>query len=83
MKKNSQRFSNKFTPMNQIFLALLAAAALCSCGGPNYTLSGKAGLAPGDTLRLRSPYENDSVLATTVVRRDSSFRIRGHVARTR
>ena len=66
--------------MNQIFLALLAAAALCSCGGPNYTLSGKAGLAPGDTLRLRSPYENDSVLATTVVRRDSSFRIRGHVA---
>lgn len=40
----------------------------------------KPDLAPGDTLRLRSPYENDSVLATTVVRRDSSFRIRGHVA---
>lgn len=66
--------------MKKLLIASFAAAALCSCGGPNYTLSGKAGLAPGDTLRLRSPYENDSVLATTVVRRDSSFRIRGHVA---
>ena len=45
-----------------------------------YKRQGRAGLAPGDTLRLCSPYENDSVLATTVIRRDSSFRIRGHVS---
>mgnify|MGYP000833843699 CR=1 FL=1 len=64
--------------MNRIFPTILAAAALSGCGGPNYTLSGKAGLAPGDTLRLCSPYENDSVLAVTVVRSDSTFRIRGY-----
>ena len=66
--------------MNRICPTILAAVALSGCGGPNYTLSGRAGLAPGDTLRLCSPYENDSVLATTVIRRDSSFRIRGHVS---
>ena len=66
--------------MNRICPTILAAVALSGCGGPNYTLSGRADLAPGDTLRLCSPYENDSVLATTVIRRDSSFRIRGHVS---
>ena len=66
--------------MNRICPTILAAVALSGCGGPNYTLSGRAGLAPGDTLRLCSPYENDSVLATTVIRRDSSFRIRGHLS---
>lgn len=79
-KKNSQKYSNKDFPMNRIFPTILAAATLSGCGGPNYTLSGKAGLAPGDTLRLCSPYENDSVLAVTVVRSDSTFRIRGYVA---
>ena len=66
--------------MNRICPTILAAVALSGCGGPNYTLSGRAGLAPGDTLRLCSPYENDSVLATTVIRRDSSFRIRGRIS---
>ena len=66
--------------MNRICPTILAAVALSGCGGPNYTLSGRAGLAPGDTLRLCSPYENDSVLAVTVVRSDSTFRIRGYVA---
>ena len=66
--------------MNRICPTILAAVALSGCGGPNYPLSGRADLAPGDTLRLCSPYENDSVLATTVIRRDSSFRIRGHVS---
>ena len=66
--------------MNRICPTILAAVALSGCGGPHYTISGRADLAPGDTLRLCSPYENDSVLATTVIRRDSSFRIRGHVS---
>ena len=66
--------------MNRIILTTLAAATLYSCGGPNYTLSGKTDLAPGDTLRLYSLYENDSVLAVTVVHSDSTFRIRGYVA---
>jgi len=57
----------------------LLAALLCGCGGPNYTLSGQTDFAPGDTLLLRSPYQNDSLLAVTVVRPDGSFRIRGYV----
>ena len=57
----------------------LLAALLCSCGGPNYSLSGRTDFAPGDTLRLRSPYQDDSLLAVTVVRPDGSFRIRGYV----
>lgn len=65
--------------MKKSLTIAFAAALLCSCGGPNYTLSGKTDLAPGDTLRLCSPYENDSVLAATVIRHDSTFRIRGHV----
>lgn len=58
---------------------LFAAAALCACQGPNYSISGR--YTPGDTLRLQSPYQNDSVLAVTVVRADSTFRIRGRIAR--
>lgn len=65
--------------MKKLLTLWLVTAALCGCGGPNFTLSGKTDLAPGDTLRLRSPYQNDSVLAVTVIRRDSTFRIRGHV----
>lgn len=57
---------------------LFAAAALCACQGPNYSISGR--FTPGDTLRLQSPYQNDSVLAVTVVRADSTFRIRGRIA---
>ena len=53
--------------MNRICPTILAAVALSGCGGPNYTLSGRAGLAPGDTLRLCSPYENDSVLALSLI----------------
>lgn len=56
---------------------LLAVAALCGCQGPTYSISGR--FAPGDTLRLQSPYQNDSVLALTVVRADSTFRIRGRI----
>lgn len=66
--------------MKQISALFLLAALLCSCGGPNYTLSGKTDFTPGDTLRLRSPYQDDSLLAVTVVRPDGSFRIRGYAA---
>ncbi len=66
-------------------LALLAASALCAlltgCGDTfRYTLAGAPGLAPGDTLRLCSTFEDGRLIATAVIGPDSTFRIEGRLA---
>lgn len=64
--------------MKKTAVLFAAVTLLCGCQGPNYSIAGK--FTPGDTLRLQSLYQNDSVLAVTVVRADSTFRIRGRIA---
>lgn len=65
--------------------APLAASALCAlltgCGDTfRYTLAGAPGLAPGDTLRLCSTFEEGRLIAAAVIGPDSTFRIEGRLA---
>ena len=38
--------------MKKILLTASTAALLCGCGGPNYSITGNAGLEPGDSVFL-------------------------------
>lgn len=59
------------------FLYVLAASALLSgCCGPNYTVTGRYGLLPGDSIFLYDYMDN--VLAEGIVAADTTFTLRGY-----
>lgn len=58
--------------------SLFAAALLCSCGGANYTLTGRYELPPGDSVDLLGA--GGSVIASGVVGADTTVTLKGSVA---
>ncbi|MCD8274849.1 MAG: AhpC/TSA family protein [Alistipes sp.] len=64
--------------MKKILLTASTAALLCGCGGPNYSITGNAGLEPGDSVFLIGSGRTE--LAAGVVSADSTIRLRGRVA---
>lgn len=64
--------------MKKILFILLAAAFMSSCGGSNYTVSGKLEVTPGDSLYLLSADRDRAVLGSAVLAKDSTFRIKGY-----
>lgn len=63
--------------MKKLIFATLAAA-LCSCGGSNFTIMGQIGLAPGDSVFLFG--SDQSTLAAGVIGPDSTFTLQGHIS---
>lgn len=57
---------------------LFAAVLLCSCGGANYTISGRYELPPGDSVDLLGA--GGTVIASGVVRADTTVLLKGSVA---
>ena len=56
---------------------LLTAALLCSCGGANYTITGRYELPPGDSVYLLA--SDNTVLAAGVVNADTTVSLQGTV----
>ena len=53
------------------------AALLCSCGGANYTITGRYELPPGDSVYLLA--SDNTVLAAGVVNADTTVSLQGTV----
>lgn len=68
---------NLLTAMKKTVI-LFAATLLCSCGGANYTLSGRYELPPGDSVDLLGA--GGRVIASGVVRADTTVLLKGSVA---
>ena len=64
--------------MKKILLTASTAALLCGCGGPNYSITGNAGLEPGDSVFLIGSGRTE--LAAGIVCADSTIRLKGRVA---
>ena len=64
--------------MKKILLTASTAVLLCGCGGPNYSITGNAGLEPGDSVFLIGSGRTE--LAAGVVCADSTIRLQGRVA---
>lgn len=64
--------------MKKILLTASTTALLCGCGGPNYSITGNAGLEPGDSVFLIGSGRTE--LAAGVVCADSTIRLQGRVA---
>lgn len=60
-----------------MLIASFAAAALCSCGGANYTITGHYELPPGDSVYLYA--SDNTVLAAGVVGADTTISLKGSV----
>lgn len=63
--------------MKKLLIASFAAAALCSCGGANYTITGHYELPPGDSVYLYA--SDNTVLAAGVVGADTTISLKGSV----
>lgn len=63
--------------MKNLLTAALAAALLCSCGGANYTITGRYELPPGDSVYLRA--SDNTVLAAGIVDADTTVSLKGTV----
>ena len=64
--------------MKKILLTASTAVLLCGCGGPNYSITGNAGLEPGDSVFLIGSGRTE--LAAGVVCADSTIQLQGRVA---
>ena len=64
--------------MKKILLTASTTALLCGCGGPNYSITGNAGLEPGDSVFLIGSGRTE--LAAGVACADSTIRLQGRVA---
>ena len=64
--------------MKKILLTASTAALLCGCGGPNYSITGNAGLEPGDSVFLIGSGRTE--LAAGIICADSTIRLKGRVA---
>ena len=62
--------------MKNLLTAALAAL-LCSCGGANYTITGRYELPPGDSVYLLA--SDNTVLAAGVVNADTTVSLQGTV----
>ena len=58
-------------------LTTALAALLCSCGGANYTITGRYELPPGDSVYLYA--SDNTVLAAGVVGADTTISLKGSV----
>lgn len=58
-------------------LTTALAALLCSCGGANYTITGRYELPPGDSVYLLA--SDNTVLAAGVVNADTTVSLQGTV----
>ncbi len=61
--------------MKKILLAAVTAALFAGCSNPNYSITGHAGLEPGDSVFLIDP--DLAELASGVVAADSTIRLEG------
>lgn len=64
--------------MKKLLTATLAATLLCSCGGANYTITGRYELPPGDSVYLRA--SDNTVLAAGIVDSDTTVSLKGSVS---
>lgn len=63
--------------MKNLLTSALATALLCSCGGANYTITGRYELPPGDSVYLRA--SDNTVLAAGIVDADTTVSLKGTV----
>ena len=64
--------------MKRISAIFIATALLSGCGGPHYTVTGRYGLAPGDSVYLLG--SGNTVLAAGVMDADTTFTLKGRIA---
>lgn len=61
--------------MRKLFYALAVSALLSGCGDPNFTVTGRCELLPGDSIFLYDYADN--VLSEGIVAADTTFTLRG------
>lgn len=64
--------------MKKTAFLFAAAALLCSCGGANYTLTGRYELPPGDSVDLLGA--GGTVIASGIVGADTTITLKGRVS---
>lgn len=64
--------------MKRISAIFIATALLSGCGSPHYTVTGRYGLAPGDSVYLLG--SGNTVLAAGVMDADTTFTLKGRIA---